>query len=197
MRHAKKAKKSVLRPLRKGSARGQVVIEIHVEEHGTFVLNRLWFGTNQLVPYWFGTDVGDRNLLGLGIAVGGGFIYAAHGNIEGGRDQWAGEVRVANSSLRGTRWGVMGSMTLVHGSEPFRVSGAEDDTSIANFHAFPYRRFGGRWGVTYDFSALTRVSVGTAVVPPGCDSFVRHVHRHDEEWMFVLSGSGAVAMNFS
>jgi hypothetical protein len=48
-------------------------------------------------------------------------------------------------------------MTLVHGSEPFRVSGADDDTSISNFHAFPYRRFGGRSGITYDFSALTRV----------------------------------------
>src|SRR3989440_4969597 len=33
--------------MRKGSARGQVVIEIHVIERGTFVLNRLWFGTNK------------------------------------------------------------------------------------------------------------------------------------------------------
>jgi hypothetical protein len=144
--------------MRKGSARGRVVIEIHVSERGTFVLNRLWFGTNDLSPYWFGTDVGDRNLLGLGISVGGGFIYAAHGNVYDSRDQWAGELRVADSSLLGTRWGVMGSMTLVHGSEPFRVGGAPDDTSVSNFHAFPYRRFGGRWGVTYDFSALTRVS---------------------------------------
>jgi outer membrane protein assembly factor BamA len=144
--------------MRKGTARGQVVIEIHVVERGTFVLNRLWFGTNDLVPYWFGTDVGERNLLGLGISVGGGLIYAAHGNVVGSRDQWAGEVRVADGSLRGTRWGVMGSMTLVHGSEPYRTAGADDDTSVANFRAFPYRRFGGRWGVTYDLSALSRLS---------------------------------------
>src|SRR5205823_5915442 len=82
-------------------------------------------------------------LLGLGISVGGGVIYAAHGNVVGSRDQWAGEVRLADGSLRGTRWGVMGSMTLVHGSEPYRVAGAEDDTSVVDFHAFPYRRFGG------------------------------------------------------
>ena len=144
--------------MRKGSARGQVIIEIHVVERGTFVLNRLWFGTNDVAPYWFGTDVGERNLLGLGIAVGGGFIYAAHGNIVGARDQWAGELRVADGSLRGTPWGVTGSMTLVHGSEPYRTAGEDDDTSVENFHAFPYRRFGGRWGATYDLSTLARVS---------------------------------------
>src|SRR4051812_20241682 len=86
--------------MRKGTARGQVVIEIHVVERGTFVLNRLWFGTNELTPYWIGTDVGDRNLLGLGINVGGGIIYASHGNVPGSRDQWAGELRLSDGALR-------------------------------------------------------------------------------------------------
>ncbi|MGE5186527.1 MAG: POTRA domain-containing protein [Acidobacteriota bacterium] len=144
--------------MRKGSARGHVIIEIHVVERGTFVLNRLWFGSNPLSPYWLGTDVGERNLLGLGIAVGGGFIYASHGDVAGARDQWAGEVRIADGALRGTRWGAMASMTLVHGSEAYRIAGADDDTSNANFHAFPYRRFGGRFGATYDISALARLS---------------------------------------
>jgi outer membrane protein insertion porin family len=144
--------------MRKGSARGRVVIEIHVVERGTFVLNRLWFGTTSLTPWWLGTDAGERNLLGLGIAVGGGIIYASHGDVAGARDQWAGELRVADASLLGSRWGAMGSMTLVHGSEPYRIAGAEDDTSNKNFNAFPYRRFGGRFGATYDYSALTRLS---------------------------------------
>jgi outer membrane protein assembly factor BamA len=145
--------------MHKGSARGQVVIEVHVVERGTFVLNRLWFGTNPLTPYWVGTDVGDRNLLGLGIAVGGGFIYASHGDVEGSRDQWAGELRVSDGALLGTRWGANGAMTLVHGSEAYRVAGT-DSTNPADFRAFPYRRFGGRGGVTYDVSALTRLSAG-------------------------------------
>jgi outer membrane protein insertion porin family len=144
--------------MRKGAARGQVVIEIHVTERGTFVLNRLWFGSNSLTPYWLGSDVGERNLLGLGIAVGGGFVFAAHGDVVGARDQWAGEVRIADGALRGTRWGALASMTLVHGSEPYRIAGADDDTSNANFHAFPYRRFGGRFGATYDLDALSRLS---------------------------------------
>jgi uncharacterized cupin superfamily protein len=42
--------------------------------------------------------------------------------------------------------------------------------------------------------ALKRISAGLVVVPPGRDSFVRHVHRHDEEWMFVLSGRGVAEL---
>lgn len=38
--------------------------------------------------------------------------------------------------------------------------------------------------------ALKRISVGLAAVPAGRESFVKHVHRHDEEWMYVLSGRG-------
>ena len=149
--------------MKKGSARGQVVIEIHVVERGTFVLNRLWFGSNSESPYWFGTDVGERNLLGLGIAIGGGVIYAAQGDIPGARDQWAGELRIGDGALYGTRWGANGSMTLVHGSEPYRIAGADDDNQPQAFNAFPYRRFGGRAGLTYDATALTRISGGVRV----------------------------------
>lgn len=145
--------------MHKGSARGQVVIEIHVVERGTFVLNRLWFGTNELTPYWVGTDVGERNLLGLGIAVGGGLIFASHGLVQGSRDQWAGELRISDGALRGTRWGANGALTLVHGSEAYRVAGTEG-TAADEFRAFPYRRFGGRWGVTYDVTTLARLSAG-------------------------------------
>jgi uncharacterized cupin superfamily protein len=42
--------------------------------------------------------------------------------------------------------------------------------------------------------ALRRISAGLATVPAGKESFVRHVHRHDEEWMFVLSGRGEVEL---
>ena len=145
----------------KGSARNQVVIEIHVVERGTFVLNRLWFGSNSTSPYWFGTDVGERNLLGLGIAIGGGVIYAAPGDSPGARDQWAGRAPAsATAALYGTRWGANGSMTLIHGSEPYRIAGDDSDDRPQEFNAFPYRRFGGRFGLTYDATALTRISGG-------------------------------------
>jgi uncharacterized cupin superfamily protein len=42
--------------------------------------------------------------------------------------------------------------------------------------------------------ALKRVSAGVAAVPPGREAFVHHVHRHDEEWMYVLSGKGTAVL---
>jgi hypothetical protein len=144
--------------MKKGKERGQIVIKIDVSERGTIALNRLWFGHNSLSPWWFGADVTERNLLGLGIVVGGGFIYAAHGDVTNSRDQWAGEVRAGDASLLGSRWGLNGSLTLVHGSEPYRVSGADDDTSPSDAERVPCRRFALRGGVTADATALTRIS---------------------------------------
>lgn len=146
--------------MRKGSARGQVVLEVNVVERGTVVLNRLWFGTTDVSPYWVGADVGERNLLGLGVAVGAGFIYAAHGDLVGARDQWAMELRAADPSLLGTRWGANAAFTLVHGSEAYRVSGDPQDVETDDLRAFPYRRFGARASLTYDLSALSRISAG-------------------------------------
>ncbi|MGH2901719.1 MAG: BamA/TamA family outer membrane protein, partial [Solirubrobacteraceae bacterium] len=143
-----------------------VIVEVRVVERGTLVLNRLWFGTTSLSPWWLGADVGDRNLFGLGIAVGGGFIYAHQARLGtgppselDGRDQYAAELRLADPSVQGTPWGASLAVTLVHGSEPYQVtSGSGDDT--IDLHAFPYRRFGMRAGVTYNVSALTRLSTG-------------------------------------
>ncbi len=146
--------------MRKGSERGQVVVHITVIERGTIVLNRLWFGSNSLSPYWLGVDIGERNLLGHGVALGGGFVFADHGDVSGSRDQYAGEVRASDSSVLGTAFGINGSLTLVHGSEAFRVAGDSDDNSTGNFLAFPYRRIGGRAGMTFDASALSRFSAG-------------------------------------
>jgi hypothetical protein len=146
--------------MRKGSRRGQVILEVTVLERGTVVLNRLWFGTTNVSPYWLGADVGQRNLLGLGVSLGAGFIYAAHGDVEGSRDQWAGELRVSDPSLLGTRWGANAAFTLVHGSEAYRITGDPQDVEARDLRAFPYRRFGARAGLTYDITALSRISAG-------------------------------------
>jgi hypothetical protein len=146
--------------MRKGSQRGLVILEVRVVERGTVVLNRLWFGTTSVSPWWVGADVGERNLLGLGIAVGGGFIYAAHGDVDGSRDQWAGELRASDPSLLGTRFGANAALTLVHGSEVYQVMGDPADPAASDLRAFPYRRFGARVGLTYDVNALSRLSAG-------------------------------------
>ena len=152
--------KDVTLAMRKGTERGQVILEVRVVERGTVVLNKLWFGTSNISPYWLGADVGERNLLGLGIGVGAAFIYAAHGDVADMRNQWATELRANDPSLLGTRWGASASATLVHGSEAYRVSGDPQDVQPKDQRAFPYRRFGARANITYDLSALTRLSGG-------------------------------------
>lgn len=144
--------------MNKGSQRGQIILDVRVVERGTVVLNRLWFGTTSVAPYWVGADVTERNLAGLGVALGGGFIYAAGGDIEGARDQWAGEVRLADPSVLGTRWGTSFGLTYVRGSEAYRIAGTGGNPTGDELRAFPYRRFGWRLGTTYDATALTRFS---------------------------------------
>jgi uncharacterized cupin superfamily protein len=41
-------------------------------------------------------------------------------------------------------------------------------------------------------AGLERVAVLLSRLAPGKESYVHHVHLHDEEWMFVLSGRGVV-----
>lgn len=43
-------------------------------------------------------------------------------------------------------------------------------------------------------AGLVRVAVGVTRVPAGRESYVHHVHLHDEEWMYVLSGRGTAAI---
>ena len=43
-------------------------------------------------------------------------------------------------------------------------------------------------------AGLRRVAVGVTRVPAGRESYLHHVHLHDEEWMYVLSGHGTAAI---
>ena len=43
-----------------------------------------------------------------------------------------------------------------------------------------------------ELAGLERVSVYTARIPPGRESFVYHSHRHEEEFLYVLAGRGVV-----
>ncbi len=43
-------------------------------------------------------------------------------------------------------------------------------------------------------AGLRRLSVYTARIPPGAESFVYHSHHHEEEWLYVLAGRGAIVI---
>src|SRR5262249_37788424 len=44
-------------------------------------------------------------------------------------------------------------------------------------------------------TGLTRTGVSIVRVPPGKESFVYHSHRHEEEWVYVLSGRGVAEID--
>ena len=50
-------------------------------------------------------------------------------------------------------------------SEAYRIAGTSGDPQDVELSAFPYRRFGVRAGVTYDLTALTRLSAGFRAEP--------------------------------
>ncbi len=150
--------RSVSLSMQRGSARGKVILTVQVEERGTVVLNRMWFGSSTISPWWIGADLSERNVLGSGVSVGAGLLYASHDEVVGSEDQWAGELRVSVPAVYGPRWAAFASLTLADGSEAYRVRGDASDTSAASHRAFGYRRGTARLGATHDLTSLSRLS---------------------------------------
>jgi outer membrane protein assembly factor BamA len=145
--------------LRRGQAHGGVVLAVTVEERGTVGLNRLWFGTSSTSSWWLGADLEERNFAGTGIGVGGGFVYAPRASVTGSRDQWAGEIRIADAVIGASRWGARAAFTAEHGSDPYRIAG-DHTTASGDFRAFSYRRLGGRAAGTFSLTPLSRLLLG-------------------------------------
>lgn len=155
--------------LEKGSAHGRVIVVVTVVERGTIVLNRLWYGTSSLAPYWFGADVNERNFLGTGLLLGGGLFHADHGAVTGARDQWGGKLRLGASGIGGSRWGARGTFTWLRGSEAVRVTGEPGSSDNRDLAAFPYERITARAGARYDLTSAI-----------GLEADLRFEHIHAE-----------------
>jgi outer membrane protein assembly factor BamA len=149
--------------LAKGSARGRVIVRVTVAERGTIALNRLWFGTSALAPWWLGADLSERNLLGTGLHVGGALAYVDAGAVAGGRAQWSGELRLADPALGRSRWGLHGAISAHRGSEPYRATGPAGTSAPEDLRAFTYARVGGRLGATWAATPLTALSADLRV----------------------------------
>src|SRR5690606_39872458 len=125
--------------LRKGSARGRVVLTVRVVERGTVVLNRMFFGNTLVTPWWAGLDATERNFFGTGVGVGGAFVVADEGNAAGASAQKAFQVRLEDRSVLGGPLGVHGAFHYGDASEPYRVAGDPSDGAAGNFAAFDYQ----------------------------------------------------------
>jgi len=145
--------------LAKGSARGRIIIQVAVEERGTIVLNQLLFGTSRATPWWAGIDLSERNFLGSGIAVGGGFVAAGEGPIDHATGQYAFGLHVADPSILGSAYGAHGSVLHIKASEPYRVRGKLSDGAPSNFDSFSYTRTGASAGTSIRLTSLSQLTL--------------------------------------
>lgn len=149
--------------LRKGSARGRVVLVIDVEERNTVIVNDLWMGLSadadkrgnaRPLTAYAGLDVAETNLAGTGITLGAAVGLA--------QEQLALRVRFFDPAFLGGRWMTSG-MVLFNDAKDFfgNADVLWDDTSqldaVPDYAVVRYKRFGGMLGVGRDLSVPTQL----------------------------------------
>jgi outer membrane protein insertion porin family len=151
--------------LRKGSARGRVVLVIEVAERNTIIVNDLWMGLSKdadtqgdsrpLTSY-AGLDIAETNIAGTGIALGTAIGIA--------QDQLALRVRFLDPSFLGGAWMVSAALqyndaTDFFGNSDVRYWSLDEPTASrrVDYAIVPYQRLGGTLGVGRDVSVATQI----------------------------------------
>ncbi|HVY30769.1 MAG TPA: BamA/TamA family outer membrane protein [Polyangiaceae bacterium] len=147
--------------LKKGSARGLVVLVIDVVERNTIVINDISMGLAadatrngrvQRLSGYAGLDVAETNLAGTGITLGGAMAVA--------KDQLALRVRFLDPAFLGTSWMVGGSLLYNDAQDYFGTSNVQwvdpNQRTVFGSAAVDYTRFGGSFGVGRDLSVATQ-----------------------------------------
>ena len=125
-------------------------LEIKVEERGSLAVTDLYLGTSRMTPFHGGFQVLERNFLGRAIRIGGGLVWGTlPRQIPRSRRQQALRVFIEAPRLRGTRFGIGGTVYVHSASEPYRVAGAAHDPDPRLFRTVDYGRAGGLLGTTF------------------------------------------------
>ena len=131
----------------KGAERGQASLVVEVEERGTIILDALYLGTSQATSVWGGMAATERNLLGRGLSLGGGFVGSTRPQVTGAEAGFAGALHVAGPpAFFSGRLALQASFNVSRGSEFMRTGGDETSADPANFRAANVRRTGGTFG---------------------------------------------------
>ena len=73
---------------------------------------------------------------------------------------------------------------------------AADGAAKMQRHAHPWNPRSEMTGVMLArLAGLKRTGVSLARIPPGKESFVYHAHEREEEWLYILSGSGTAEID--
>lgn len=149
--------------LRKGSARGLVVLVIDVVERNTIVLNDVRMGISadadsqgnaRPLTAYAGVDVAETNLLGTGITLGSAIAIA--------QDEYALRVRFLDPAFLGSSWMTSGTLLYNDARDYFGSAQVQEyyphpDSVVSTSSAVVnYKRFGGSVGVGRDLSVATQ-----------------------------------------
>lgn len=156
--------RSVELSLRKGSARGLVVLVIDVVERPTIVINDVSMGLSQSadtsgnasdpLTAYAGLDVAETNLAGTGITLGGAAALA--------ENQVALRLRFLDPAFVGSPWMVSGTLLYndaidFFGNADVRWSDPGREVRYSDYAVVSYSRFGGALGIGRDLSLSTQL----------------------------------------
>lgn len=150
--------------LRKGSARGLVVLVVEVTERNTIVVNDISMGlsadadkggqTRPLTAY-AGLDVAETNLGGTGITLGSAVALA--------EQQLGLRVRFLDPAFLGSPWMTSGTLLFNNAKDYFGIARVftapdpESDELYERLAVVRYKRFGGSVGLGRDLSLTTQL----------------------------------------
>ena len=156
----------------KGSERGQANLIVEVEERGTIILDAIYLGTSDATAVWGGLAATERNLLGRGLSLGGGFVGSTRPDVPNAEPGFAGALHIAGPpAFFSGRLALQASFNVSRGSEFMRTSGDASSADPANFLAANVRRLGGTFGAgralsrTFFLTAEARFESIRAEVP--------------------------------
>ena len=145
--------------LKKGSARGRVILVIKVTERNTIVLTDFFFGSSEATTLWGGLGLAETNLLGRGISLSGAFVLGSDPEVDLAGVQQSYLLQLGASRIAGTSLSITGSVGVVDGSDFFRRSGLDDSGDPTNFLSIRYQRVGGSVGMGFDLVRMVRMYV--------------------------------------
>jgi outer membrane protein assembly factor BamA len=145
--------------LRRGQARGRVVLVVDVVERNTVILNEIFLGTSEATPIWAGLDAGENNFLGNGVSVSAAFVASARADIANAEAQQAYRLRLWDPDLLGLRFGLGGELLASDGSEFYRALGNDSASDPKDFVALQYRRVGGAAAGGFEWGRIAHVRV--------------------------------------
>lgn len=142
-------KRVTLRVVPRPGSEERVELHVDVAERSTVSIADVYLGTSRLTPFRGGIALTERNFLGRGVLLGGALIWGTQPNVERSRRQQAYKAFAEAPRLLSAPLGLLASGWFVSASEPYRVTGPEDDPDPSHFRTFEYDRIGGQVGVSF------------------------------------------------